>query len=76
MASVAYDLQQPGTRISAMKAAEETACTEQGFMGDILGIRAPAQQPGREVESGVDVGSTSCSKRTRSTGSNSLTIHP
>jgi hypothetical protein len=39
-----------------MKSAEETACAEQCFLGDILGISPPAQQPAREVESGVDVG--------------------
>jgi hypothetical protein len=55
VASVAYDLQQPGTRVSAVKAAEETARPEQCFLSDVLGISAPAQKPTREVESGVDV---------------------
>jgi hypothetical protein len=39
-----------------MKTAEEAACTEQGFLSDILGIGPPAQQPTRKVESSVDMG--------------------
>src|ERR1700741_5104519 len=38
-----------------MKAAEETARPEQCFFVYGLGISTPAQQPTREVESGVDV---------------------
>jgi hypothetical protein len=39
-----------------MKAAEETARPEQCFLSDVLGIRTPAQQPTREIESGIDMG--------------------
>src|SRR6266478_1026141 len=56
VASIAHDLQQPCARISSLKTAKEAACTEQGFLSDILGIRAPAHKPTREVESGIDVG--------------------
>jgi hypothetical protein len=38
-----------------MKAAKETACTEQGFLRHVLGISSPAQKPTREVESSIEV---------------------
>jgi hypothetical protein len=38
-----------------LKAAEETARAKQGFLSDIFGICAAAQQPACEVESSVDM---------------------
>src|ERR1700679_262888 len=48
--SVAHDLQQPGTRIAAMKAAEKTIGAQHGLLSNVLGIGAVAHQPTRQVE--------------------------
>jgi hypothetical protein len=38
------------------EAADEVVCAEHGFLNDIFGVCAAAQQPARTAESNVDMG--------------------
>jgi hypothetical protein len=49
-------LQQPCPGVATIKSTEETAGAKQSFLSNILRIRAPSQQPAREIESGIDMG--------------------
>jgi hypothetical protein len=50
---VPHDLQQPGTRVSALKTIEETKGAEHRFLRGVLGVGAAAQEPPGEIKSGI-----------------------
>src|SRR5476649_2469387 len=46
---VAHDRQQPGARIVALIAIEETKGSQEGFLHDVVGVRRTAAQPAGKV---------------------------
>jgi len=61
-AAIADDLQEPGARVAGLKPAEGTVRAEEGFLRDVLSLRAAAQDPARQIVCGVAMRNYVCLK--------------
>jgi hypothetical protein len=56
VARISHDFQKPGASIAAVKAAEKSESAQIGFLNDVVGIVAIADEPPREVVGRVQMG--------------------
>jgi len=52
-AAIADNLQKPGARVAGLKSAEGAVGAQKGFLRDVFGLRAAAQNPTRQIVGGV-----------------------